>query len=85
MGGAGLAFAADDGYVTDADLTGTATAAPAQNETLPNDGQLEYQRDSFAAFCHFGPNTFANIEWGESYGNGMPEAYEYMNELATSR
>lgn len=83
MGGAGLAFAADDGYVTDADLTGTATAAPAQNETLPNDGQLEYQRDSFAAFCHFGPNTFANIEWGESYGNGMPEAYEYMNELSS--
>ncbi len=81
--GTGVAFAADDGYVTDADLTGTATAAPAQNETLPNDGQLEYQRDSFAAFCHFGPNTFANIEWGESYGNGMPEAYEYMNELSS--
>ena len=81
--GTGVAFAADDGYVTDADLTGTAAAAPAQNKTLPNDGQLEYQRDSFAAFCHFGPNTFANIEWGESYGNGMPEAYEYMNELSS--
>ena len=81
--GTGVAFAADDGYVTDAELTGTATTAPAQNETLPNDGQLDYQRNSFAAFCHFGPNTFANIEWGESYGNGMPEAYEYMNELSS--
>ena len=81
--GTGVAFAADDGYVTDADLTGMAASAPAQNATRPNDGQLEYQRDSFAAFCHFGPNTFANIEWGESYGNGMPEAYEYMNELSS--
>ena len=39
--GTGVAFAADDGYVTDAELTGTAAAAPAKNETLPNAGQLD--------------------------------------------
>lgn len=81
--GTGVAFAAGaghDGYVTDADLTGTADSAPAQNKTLPNAGQLDYQRNSLAAFCHFGPNTFANIEWGENYGNGNKEAYEYIND-----
>lgn len=25
-----------------------------------------------AAFCHFGPNTYNNVEWGENYGTREP-------------
>ena len=53
---------------------------------LPNDCQYTYAKEELAAFCHFGPNTIANIEWGEHYGtthNGVTwkTATEYMNEL----
>lgn len=38
----------------------------------PNVYQYEYMKDELAAFCHFGPNTFNNIEWGEHYGTRPP-------------
>ena len=80
MGGAQLALA-EEGYLADSAFTSDAADAPEQNQTLPNAGQLDYQRNSFAAFCHFGPNTFSGVEWGESYGTSMEPAYYYMNQL----
>ncbi|WP_204205474.1 alpha-L-fucosidase, partial [Olsenella sp. An290] len=80
MGGAQLALA-EEGYFADSTFTENAADAPEQNETLPNAGQLDYQRNSFAAFCHFGPNTFSGVEWGEDYGTKMEPAYYYMNQL----
>ncbi|UNT95612.1 alpha-L-fucosidase [Allobaculum mucilyticum] len=67
-------LAADDdtAWIDSADLTNTETAAPAKDDVLPNANQFRYQKDELAAFCHFGPNTFNEIEWGESYGNRAP-------------
>ena len=69
-------------WFTDGELGGTATSAPEPDEVKPNAGQLKYARDEFAAFCHFGPNTFSGWEWGEDYGKkGNPIATEYMERL----
>ena len=39
---------------------------------MPDKNQFRYQKEELAAFCHFGPNTFNEIEWGEHYGNKKP-------------
>lgn len=39
---------------------------------MPDANQFRYQKEELAAFCHFGPNTFNEIEWGEHYGNKKP-------------
>ena len=56
-------YAAENG-VTDADCTDKDTAAPSPDDTLPDANQYKYQKDELAAFCHFGPNTFNELEWG---------------------
>ena len=73
-------------WVADSALGTSAVEAPAKDDVLPNDCQYTYAKEELAAFCHFGPNTIANIEWGEHYGtthNGVQwkTATEYMNEL----
>lgn len=73
-------------WVADSALGTGAVEAPAKDDVLPNDCQYTYAKEELAAFCHFGPNTIANIEWGEHYGtthNGVTwkTATEYMNEL----
>ena len=55
--------------ITDSECTTTGTAEPASDEVVPDANQYKYQKDELAAFCHFGPNTFNEIEWGEHYGN----------------
>lgn len=65
--------AEETGYVTDAQLTAKDTEAPTKDEVVPNVNQYEYQKQELAAFCHFGPNTFNEIEWGESYGDRTPD------------
>lgn len=35
------------------------------NRSLPTDRQLRWQDLEFGMFCHFGPNTFCDQEWGE--------------------
>ena len=65
--------AADDGWIGDGELSDSGTAAPAPDEVLPSKNQYRYQKDELAAFCHFGPNTFNEIEWGENYGNRTPD------------
>ncbi len=78
LSAATVAFAAEDGvftdgYKTDSDLGTNAIEAPAAWGAVPNDAQRYYQQQGLAAFCHFGPNTYWGIEWGESYGDTDPE------------
>ena len=68
-------------WVTDDSLTGTASAQPQQDDVKPTSGQYKYAKEEFAAFCHFGPNTFSGVEWGTDYGTGRPSAVEYMERL----
>ena len=56
-------YAAENG-VTDADCKDKDTAAPTPDDTVPDANQYKYQKDELAAFCHFGPNTFNELEWG---------------------
>lgn len=56
-------YAAENG-VTDANCTDKDTAAPTPDDTVPDANQYKYQKDELAAFCHFGPNTFNELEWG---------------------
>lgn len=56
-------YAAENG-VTDAECTDKYTAAPTPDDTVPDANQYKYQKDELAAFCHFGPNTFNELEWG---------------------
>ena len=65
--------AADDGWIGDGELSDSGTAAPDPDEVLPSQNQYKYQKDELAAFCHFGPNTFNEIEWGEHYGTKTPD------------
>lgn len=56
-------YAAENG-VTDAECTDKDTEAPTPDDTVPDANQYKYQKDELAAFCHFGPNTFNELEWG---------------------
>lgn len=47
--------------------------APKTWGATPNDEQLWYMKQGTAAFCHFGPNTFNNVEWGENYETKTPK------------
>ena len=72
--------AAEDGWIGDGELADNSTAAPDPDEVLPNKNQYRYQKDELAAFCHFGPNTFNEIEWGENYGNKTPDEIFKLEE-----
>jgi alpha-L-fucosidase len=49
---------------------------------VPDANQFRYQKEELAAFCHFGPNTFNEIEWGEHYGNKAPsEIFTLKNDF----
>ena len=72
MGGSVTLRAAETtNWVGDEGLNGTAEA-PAPDSVVPDANQFRYQKEELAAFCHFGPNTFNEIEWGEHYGNKKP-------------
>ena len=64
---------AADGYVTEAQLSDKGTAAPEADAVIPDSNQYEYHKQELSAFCHFGPNTFNEIEWGENYGSRTPD------------
>ncbi|MFL8952083.1 endo-alpha-N-acetylgalactosaminidase family protein [Helcococcus kunzii] len=70
-----IVYAAEvpSGFVTDDKLQDKGTSAPKKDDTLPDKNQYEYQKEELAAFVHFGPNTFNEIEWGEHYGSKKPD------------
>ena len=70
--GTGIPVQAADEWIGDSELQDNSTAEPAADEVLPNANQYRYQKEELAAFCHFGPNTFNEIEWGENYGDSTP-------------
>lgn len=41
------------------------TKAPVAYGPCPTPAQLAWQRMEWNMFCHFGPNTFSGLEWGE--------------------
>lgn len=73
MGGGTVTLRAAEttNWVGDEGLSGTADA-PKPDDVVPDANQFRYQKEELAAFCHFGPNTFNEIEWGEHYGNKKP-------------
>lgn len=70
----------DGGWISDEDLEANSTEEPEPDEVLPNANQYKYQKDELAAFCHFGPNTFNEVEWGESYGDKTPDEIFKLEE-----
>ncbi len=60
------------GEVVLSDLSDHRTAAPEAWGATPSPYQYQYQKEELSAFCHFGPNTFEGIEWGEHYGDRTP-------------
>ena len=79
-GGVVQVQAAEDTYVKTDELTDNDTAAPKKDKTIPSKNQYEYQKQELAAFCHFGPNTFNEIEWGEHYGDKTPNEIFKLTE-----
>lgn len=73
MGGGTVTLRAAEttNWVGDEGLSGTADA-PEPDKVVPDANQFRYQKEELAAFCHFGPNTFNEIEWGEHYGDKAP-------------
>ena len=55
------------------ELSDKGTSAPEAWGAVPSPNQYRYQKEELAAFCHFGPNTFNEIEWGENYGDRTPD------------
>ena len=82
MGGTVTLRAAETtNWIGDEGLSGTADA-PKPDDVVPDANQFRYQKEELAAFCHFGPNTFNEIEWGEHYGNKAPsEIFTLKNDF----
>ena len=64
---------AADNYVSVDALADNGTAAPGKDAVVPDANQYQYHKSGLSAFCHFGPNTFNEIEWGEHYGSKTPD------------
>jgi len=41
------------------------TSLPEAYGPVPTEGQLQWQKMETNMFCHFGPNTFTGVEWGD--------------------
>ena len=71
---------AADNYLTAADLADNGTAVPEKDAVVPDANQYQYHKKGLSAFCHFGPNTFNEIEWGEYYGSKTPDEIFKLEE-----
>ena len=79
------AVQAADEWIGDEDLKDNSTDAPEKDTVLPSTNQYNYQKEELAAFCHFGPNTFNEIEWGEHYGDKKPNEIFRLTEDLTQK
>ncbi len=79
---AGFSAKADaaDIYVSADALADNGTAAPEKDAVVPDANQYQYHKKGLSAFCHFGPNTFNEIEWGENYGSKTPDEIFKLEE-----
>lgn len=66
-------LAVNDEYLGDDHTSVKEVNPPTPDTVLPDANQYRYQKEELAAFCHFGPNTFNGIEWGEHYGQKSPD------------
>ena len=80
IGPAVVTVSAAESGVTDSDCTDKSTKEPESDKVVPDANQYKYQKDELAAFCHFGPNTFNEIEWGEHYGDRKPSEIFTLKE-----
>jgi len=71
---------AADNYVSVDALADNGTPAPEKDAVVPDANQYQYQKKGLSAFCHFGPNTFNEIEWGEHYGSKTPDEIFKLEE-----
>ena len=71
---------AADNYVSVDSLRDNGTAAPEKDAVVPDANQYQYHKKGLSAFCHFGPNTFNEVEWGESYGTKTPDEIFKLEE-----
>ena len=79
---AGFSAKADaaDNYITTDALADNGTPAPEKDAVVPDANQYQYHKKGLSAFCHFGPNTFNEIEWGEHYGSKTPDEIFKLEE-----
>ena len=80
IGPAVVTVSAAESGVTDSDCIDKSTKEPESDKVVPDANQYKYQKDELAAFCHFGPNTFNEIEWGEHYGDKKPSEIFRLNQ-----
>ena len=59
---------------------GGTTQAPDSWGAVPSPNQYRYQKEELAAFCHFGSNTYNEIEWGEHYGDQAPSEIFHLEQ-----
>ena len=73
IGHMGMSYvSATETWVTEESLTEANSAVPEKDSVVPTQAQYDYHKEELAAFCHFGPNTFSGVEWGENYGDTHP-------------
>lgn len=70
-------------WIEDSVLQKKKITSPEKWGAVPDKNQYQYQKEELAAFCHFGPNTFNEVEWGEHYGDKEPnEIFKLDNDFA---
>ena len=76
------AFAETLELIGDAQATAPKGEPIVPDTVVPDAYQYEYQKDGLAAFCHFGPNTYTGVEWGDAYGNKpVDEIYQLTQDM----
>lgn len=80
LGTGAVAEAAEGEWISDEQLRDVTVEAPEPDQVVPNANQYRYQKEELAAFCHFGPNTFTGVEWGNKYGDTPPDELFTLTE-----